>query len=325
MMIDPASPKSRPNLMPPIWLMGLLALMCGAVIAWRIPALLKAIEERRSLGPDALSTNGFTLTDDLMADPTLIRFGAPEEVIPIDEPRIWNVEMVDELGANPRTRFLVSDSEVLGVVIDGRSRAYPLRILQWHEVVNDTLNGVAIGVVYHPLSETSTVFHRPASADGDPLVFGSSGLVVDCCLLMHERLGPGKRFSESLWSPTDGEAISGVRAGEHLSLVPFQLTSWKKWREQHPDTDVLGMAESHRRYYKKEPFRPYRLIDRPRYPYSPQPPAGSRANLSRVMITRQGDRWVASSESFTGTQPATAQVVSSWFAVHAREIPRLDP
>jgi hypothetical protein len=233
--------------------------------------------------------------------------------------------MVDELGSSSRTRFLVSDSEVVGVVIDGKARAYPLRILQWHEVVNDVLNDVAIGVIYHPLSETFTVFHRPTSVDGDPLVFGSSGLVVDCCLLIHERLGPGKRASESLWSPTDGKAISGIRAGEHLSLVPFRLTRWKNWREQHPDTDVLGMAESHRRYYKKEPFSPYRLNDRPEYPYSPQPPPGSRANLSRVMITRQGNRWVASSAPYSDMLPARAHVVSSWFAVHAREIPGVDP
>jgi len=324
-MSDPAGPGARLNLMPPMWMIGLLALMCGAVIAWRVPALLKAIEERRLLGPDAMTTNGFTLTDELMADPTLIRWGAPEEVIPIDVPRIWDVEMVDELGSSPRTRFLVSDSEVVGVVIDGKARAYPLRILQWHEVVNDVLNDVAIAVIYHPLSETWTVFHRPTSADGDPLVFGSSGLVVDCCLLIHERLGPGKRSSESLWSPTDGEAISGMRAGEHLSLVPFRLTRWKNWREQHPDTDVLGMAETHRRLYKKEPFNPYRLIDRPQYPYSPQPPPGSRANLSRVMITRQGNRWVASSAPYSDMLPASAHVVSSWFAVHAREILGVDP
>ena len=320
---DPPYPEDRPNLLPPWWLIGLLLLMCGAVLVWRIPALLKAIEERRNLGPDAVITNGFDLSPELRSDATLIRFGAPEEVIPIDDPPIWDTSTVDELGKNFRTRFLISDSEVVGVIVDGKARAYPHRILQWHEVVNDVLEGLPICVVYHPLSETTTVFRRPMSENSEPMMFGSSGLVIDCCMLIHERLGPGARSRESLWSPTDGRAISGQRSGEWLQLVPFQLTTWKKWREMHPDTDVLGMAESHRRYYKKEPYNPYRLVDRPRYPHAPKPPVGERANLSRVVVTRENGSW--SGRILTDQKAVTrSQVITSWFAVHAREIPILE-
>jgi hypothetical protein len=324
--------SGRPRMMPPLWLMGLLVLMCAAVIVWRIPPLMRAIEEREKLGPDATFSNGFKLTPDLRSDPTLTRFGAPEEVIPIDEPPIWDTDTVDDLGKNFRTRFLISTSEVIGVVIDGKARAYPLRILQWHEVVNDVFGGIPICVVHHPISETTTVFRRPISDNSEPLMFGSSGLVVDCCMLIHERLGPGGRPRESLWSPTDGKVISGDRAGEWLDLIPFQLTSWNKWRQSHPETDVLGMVESHRRYYKKEPYSTYRLVDRPLYPHDPRPPEGDRANLSRVVVTRQDGRWSARIPTDpTSIQPAgspldpVGHVITSWFAIHAREIPLLDP
>ncbi|MEC9475994.1 MAG: DUF3179 domain-containing (seleno)protein [Planctomycetota bacterium] len=317
---DPSDDGSRSRLMPPWWLMGLLLGMCIAVLLWRIPSLLKAIEEKRVLGPDAGITNGFDLSTELRSDETLVRFGAPEEVLPIDNPEIWNTAIVDELGENYRTRFLVSESEVVGVVIDGKARAYPYRILQWHEVVNDVLGDVPICVVYHPLSATTTVFQRPKGAAEEPVVFGSSGLVVDCCMLIHERLGPGARSRENLWSPTDGRAISGPRSGEPLQLLPFRLTTWKKWREDHPDTDVLGMAESHRRYYKKEPYSSYRLVDRPRYPHQPKPPAGELANLSPVTISQENGEWIARIRD-SSSDAARAQVISSWFAVHAREIP----
>ncbi|MDE0960034.1 MAG: DUF3179 domain-containing (seleno)protein [Planctomycetota bacterium] len=332
------SPQTPPSLMPPFWLMGILLLLCGAVLVWRIPPLLRSIEERQRLGSEALITNGFDLPETLRSDPTLVRWGSPEEVIPIDTPPIWGVEKVDELGTNFRTRFLISTSEVIGVVIDGQPRAYPLRILQWHEVVNDTLGEIPICVIYHPLSETSTVFQRPQGNQREPLIFGSSGLLVDCCLLIHERLGIGRRLEESLWSPTDGEVIAGPRIGEPLKLVPFMLTSWKIWKEKHPDTEVLGMVERHRRYYKKEPYSPYRLVDRPRYQYLPQPPAGQRANLSRVIVTRQPLGWMAQVSTLGGADPHLdphrdrlldpapfPHVVTSWFAIHARQLKQQTP
>jgi hypothetical protein len=85
------------------------------------------------------------------------------------------------------------------------------------------------------------------------------------------------------------------------------------------------MVESHRRYYKKEPYSPYRLMDRPRYPYQPQPPEGSRANLSRVIVTRQSSLWVAQvSRRAIGELPLELtpfpHVVTAWFAVHARQL-----
>ncbi|MGE4620330.1 MAG: DUF3179 domain-containing (seleno)protein [Planctomycetota bacterium] len=326
--LNPTPTPESISMRPPWWLIGLLMLLCGAVIAWRIPPLFRAIEEKRKLDTEGAFVNGFQLSEELKVDPTLIRFGSPEEIIPIDEAPIWDTKTVANLGENFRTRFLVSESEVVGVVINGKARAYPIRILQWHEVVNDALGEKPICVIHHPLSETTTVFRRPESKNSEPVLFGSSGLTVDCCLLIHDRLGSNARSNESLWSPVDGAAISGDRSGQQLELVAFQLTTWKKWLAAHPETDVLGMLESHRRYYKKEPYSPYRLVDKPRYPYSPEPPASPRANLSRVILTREEGEWCArtpdgsqNSSAWVSENKPFPHVITSWFAIHAREIP----
>ncbi len=316
-----ASSNEGNHLLPPAWLLILLVLLCGGVLAWRVPLLMRAIDEREKLGADAMITNGFDLGDTLSSDDTLLRWGSPEEIIPIDSPLLLGASDVDELGENFRTRFLISSSEIIGVVIDGEARAYPLRILQWHEVVNDIVAGEPICVIYHPLSETMTVFRRAASQDGTPSIFGSSGLVVDCCMLIHDRLGSDNRSMESLWLPTEGRAIAGPMAGTALELLPFQLTTWDVWRQQHPDTRVVGMVKTHERYYKKEPYSPYRLRDKPRYPYSPRPEAGIRKNLARMIVTRdeQMNLFAEVAEGAT-EETATPHIITSWFAVYARGI-----
>ena len=321
------APTPQRSFSGPGLILGGLLLMIIAVIAWRIPHLLRAIEEKKNLGPEAFMTNGFDMPEDLRSDGDFVRWGAPGQIIAVDLPETWEQNKVEELSKNFRKRFLVSSSEVVGVTIEGQSRAYPLRLLQWHEVVNDVVGGGPICVVYHPLSETLAVFRRiPQAPNTEPPLFGNSGLVIDCCLLINDRLGQGMRDQESLWSPVDGIALSGPRNGEALQFLPFTLTTWKGWLEEAPDTDVMAMLESHRNYYKKEPYLPYRQRDLPKYPYSPTAPAGPK-NLDRVLITGMGsERKGVLIEKMIGEEmPQESFVISAWFATHAREIPVESP
>lgn len=307
-------------------LLGGLAFLMIAVVAWRIPHLYRAIEEANNLGPDAFITNGFELPDEWLNDTDFVRWGAPGQISAVDFPESWGQEKVEELSKNFRKRFLVSTSEVVGVTIEGQSRAYPLRLLQWHEVVNDVVGGKPICVVYHPLSETLCVFQRtPEDGSETPPLFGNSGLVLDCCLLLNDRKGSGMRDQENLWSPVDGIAMTGPRKGESLKFLPFTLTTWSKWRKETPATDVMAMLESHRVYYKKEPYLPYRQRDLPKYPYSPKAPPGPK-NLERVVITGIGSNRVARLATDTDLeQSKDPKTVSAWFATHAREIPAEGP
>jgi len=126
--------------------------------------------------------------------------------------------------------LLPADSPVIGVERDGRARAYPLRILDWHEAVNDTFGGPLL-VTYCPLCGSAVVAER--RVDGEETVFGVSGLLWREDLVLYDRA------TDSLWSQLLATAIRGPRTGEGLSLLPSSLTTWGEWQESNPDTEVL--------------------------------------------------------------------------------------
>ncbi|HIA26993.1 MAG TPA: DUF3179 domain-containing protein [Planctomycetes bacterium] len=270
------------------WILLLLGVMIVAVLARHLPRLIRAIELTESGGPTEANLNGFTLDPILIDREELGWFSAADEVHPIDTPQLITVEETLKLGH----RFLVDTSIVIGVVIGGQARAYPERVVQVHEVVNDTVGGVAIAIVHQPLIGLSAVFRRPL--DGSlPVLLGNSGLVVDSCPLLHDRLGANRRSEETLWSPLRAEAVAGVgvKEGKTLELVPHRRISWRNWREEHPEGRVLAMEASHKSLYRKEPFNTYRFRGAPRFPVSPLPDeTSSRALFARMLVVPLGDR-----------------------------------
>jgi hypothetical protein len=122
------------------------------------------------------------------------------------------------------------DDEVLGVVHDGRARAYPLPLLDWHEVVNDEF-GEPLLATYCPVCRSGVVADR--TVDGDALTFGVSGFLFRANLVLYDA------ETESLWSQLLATAIRGPHTGTELAVRPSTLTTWRAWREAHPDTDVL--------------------------------------------------------------------------------------
>lgn len=126
--------------------------------------------------------------------------------------------------------LLPSNAPVVGVARDGAARAYPLRVLDWHEVVNDEFAGPLL-VTYCPLCGSGVTAER--FVDGEETVFGVSGALWRDDLVLYDRA------TDSLWSQLLGAAIRGPRAGERLALVPSSLTTWGEWRATHPETSVL--------------------------------------------------------------------------------------
>lgn len=125
---------------------------------------------------------------------------------------------------------LPDDAPIIGVERGGRARAYPLRILEHHEVVNDCLAG-PIAVTYCVLCGSGVVFERRVA--GEPARFGVSGKLWRSDLVMYDGL------TDSLWSQLAATAIRGTRTGEELTLLPSTLTTWAAWRGTHPETQVL--------------------------------------------------------------------------------------
>ncbi|PSQ38067.1 hypothetical protein BRD13_07705 [Halobacteriales archaeon SW_5_70_135] len=125
---------------------------------------------------------------------------------------------------------LADEDRVVGVVRAGEARAYPLPILDWHEVVNDTLGGPLL-VTYCPLCGSGVTAER--RVDGEETTFGVSGKLWRSDLMMYDEA------TESLWSQILGTAVRGPRTGDQLSLVPSTITTWGQWRTDHPETRVL--------------------------------------------------------------------------------------
>lgn len=124
-------------------------------------------------------------------------------------------------------------SRVVGTTVNGESRAYPLDVLTWHEVVNDRVGGVDLAVTYCVLCDSVGVVAR--RLDGKTYEFGVSGLIYESNMLLYDR------SDRALWSQMSLSAISGPNAGRSLeNLVDWELTTWEAWRSAHPKSRVVA-------------------------------------------------------------------------------------
>jgi hypothetical protein len=197
--------------------------------------------------------------------------GPPRDGIrPIDSPRTVSV---DDAAAT------LSDVDpVIGIVIGGEARAYPLRVLIWHEIANDTLAGVPVAVTYCPLCNTAIVFDRRVA--GRVLDFGTTGRLRNSDLLMYDRQ------TESWWQQFLGQAIIGELTGTLLDMIPARLESFADFRARAPDGSVL--VGDHARRYGYTPYDGYDSMPRP-FLYGGPLPEGIPA-LARV-VRIAGEAW----------------------------------
>jgi len=200
-------------------------------LAWKGELLAQSVDERfREL-----------LADGRRVAPEL----APHDVV-------WGgvgVDGLPDLTRPPTTTaagadFLTPDEAVFGVVLDGQARAYPLRILDWHELVNDVVAGRPVALTWCTLCGAAILYD--ARVDGQALEFGTSGLLARSNKLMYDKT------TRSLWSQATGRPVVGPRVddGVELDVLPLVATSWARWRERHPDTDVVALPTSFDRRYE---------------------------------------------------------------------------
>ncbi|MBI1367895.1 MAG: DUF3179 domain-containing protein [Planctomycetes bacterium] len=192
---------------------------------------------------------------------------------------------LDERNFKSWTRFVVSHDEVIGVTINGESRAYPIRYLRWHEIVNDTIGGAPVAVTYNPLCDSSVVFDR--RLNGITLNFGFSGLLYNSNLVMYDR------DSMSLFCQLKAAAIAGPLAGQSLTVLPLWYGTWKDWSEQHPDTSVFTGNNIYKERYYRDPLPDYYDKGELRFPVAPLPPPGGRALMDIVQSPTMRARWFA--------------------------------
>jgi hypothetical protein len=143
------------------------------------------------------------------------------------------LERPPKVSAGEAEAFMQPGDRVLGVSLEGRHHAYPVKVLSWHEMVNDTLAGRPYTLSYCTLCGSAVLFDTSRVVD-DALTFGTSGLLYRSNKLMIDRQ------TGSLWHNLGGEAVVGpmAAAGAALEMLPVTLTTWARWREGHPDTTV---------------------------------------------------------------------------------------
>lgn len=168
--------------------------------------------------------------------------GPPRDGIPsIDAPQfITAAEAAD---------WLADNEPVIALEIDSDARAYPLQILTWHEIVNDTVGNVPVIVTFCPLCNSAIVFDR--RFNGNVYEFGTSGLLRNSDLIMYDRT------TEGLWQQFTGEAIVGELAGERLAFLPSQIVSFADFRAAYPNGRILSRDTGFTRRYGENPYVGY--------------------------------------------------------------------
>jgi len=170
---------------------------------------------------------------------------------------------------------------VFSVEVGGEARAYPVRILNWHEIVNDTLGEVPIAVIYCPLCDSASVVDRRVK--GRTLEFGVSGLLYNSNVLLYDRQ------DDALWSQLGLVAVSGPHAGTELKhLGDWAMTTLEKFTERYPEGTVLSTRTGHRRAYGRNPYAAYFKTDRLMFPVEADL-EGRRKKLRVMAVKHKGE------------------------------------
>ncbi len=226
-----------------------------------------------SANPDAWKRQGWStdFSQHSVDYGEILSGGPPKDGIPsIDDPVFVTINEIKD----------IADQEpVMGLEINGDARAYPLRVLMWHEIVNDTVGGRPVTVTYCPLCNAALVFDRVV--DGQPDTFGTTGKLRNSDLVMYDRR------TESWWQQFTGEAIAGELTGTELELIPSRLESFVRFKARFPDGKVLVPNNEGMRNYGANPYMGYDTASRP-FLYRGDLPQDIPA-MARVVVVRDGN------------------------------------
>ena len=194
--------------------------------------------------------------------------GPPRDGIPpIDQPKFISIAEADE--------WLNPVEPVIQIVVKQEARAYPIQILTWHEIVNDTVGGLPVVVTFCPLCNTAIAFER--TVGDQALTFGTTGRLRFSNLIMYDRQ------TETWWQQATGEGIVGELTGSQLTFVPAAMVSWEAFMQANPEGLVLSRETGFTRSYGRNPYVGYDDVNNPPFLYQgPQTP-GELPPVARVL------------------------------------------
>lgn len=223
----------------------------------------------------------------------VISGGPPKDGIrAIDDPHFIGIDQVEDFDAR---------EPVITVALDGEiARAYPIRYLMWHEIVNDKIGDIPVAVTFCPLCNSGITFDR--NVGGQELVFGVSGKLRNSDMIMFDRQ------TESWWQQAVGTGIVGEMNGVELNTLPTWMESWDQFKEAHPNGLVMAKPQFLRRY-GQNPYYKYDSSTRP-FLYNGENPPHDIPPLVRVV--RVGDMaWPLTRLAEAG-EISEGNVVLSW-------------
>ena len=197
--------------------------------------------------------------------------GPPKDGIPaVDDPQF--IPIADETEMDRR-------EPVITVALEGEiPRAYPIRYLTWHEIVNDRIGDIPVSITFCPLCNSAIAFD--GRVDGQVLTFGVTGKLRNSDMIMYDRQ------TESWWQQALGTGIVGEMTGVDLKMLPSWMESWEQFKEANPDGIVMAQPPFYRRY-GQNPYYKYDSNERPFFYNGENPPFGI-SPISRVV--RVGER-----------------------------------
>lgn len=207
-------------------------------------ALLSCAQQNTSEGQDATSSIKVDSRGmKYIVDPSkILSGGPPKDGIPsIDNPKFVPLSEAD--------RWIEDNELVLAIIYKGVKRVYPLQILVWHEIVNDTIAGDPILITYCPLCGSGIAYRR--SLDGEAVEFGTTGKLYNSNLVMYDRK------TDTWWTQIDGKAIVGEMTGRELTEISIDTVTWREWKKGHPDSEVLSRDTGFSRNYGRDPYGSY--------------------------------------------------------------------
>ena len=243
--------------------MGMRAMVFGAVLALCNGALTHGAQASPEFWSAEWPSTDFNATT--IENWVEITSIIPKDSIPaIDDPAFVSVSEAAGLGGR---------EPVIAVEIEGDARAYPLRYLTWHEIVNDTVGGVPVAVTFCPLCNSAPTFDRRTSAG--VLTFGVTGKLRNSDMIMYDD------ETKSWWQQAIGEGIVGQMSGQSLVQLPTWMESWAEFKARNPDGRVMAEPPFSRNY-GQNPYRSYDTSHRPFLFSGEMPPHGIPA-LERVV------------------------------------------
>ena len=267
------------------WVLAMAGAAVVGITAWAmLPAVLR-LSDHAPGDNSTIESYEFDLSNLRMTRETIVPAMQHRNMAPVlNEPEILSPEQALERNSVHLNPYLVSNDLVVGITINGESRAYPLHVLHVHEIINDVLGNQPIAVTWHWPSGHVAVFGREVG--GNKMQFANSGLAGNGGMLIYDKqetIG-----GEQLFSTILGKSISGTEV--QLNTIAHDVVSWQTWNEMHPESTVIASIKDLKKRYRKGDPKIYFLTNTIYFPSSPMPTDGTDPKTAVVVIpTKTGN------------------------------------